>query len=358
MATWYVNSATGSTGNGGTAQGDAWPSVAYALGQPLATHDRLFCTGGETITSTLAPFVSDLLIEGFALVPGDGGKYTITLDAGWTAGDRAYDTVANGFYHSKLKHLKFDGNGRAAAAVYGSGSRSFLQLYDLEVTGFAGSSNLVETHHCVADRMYIHDNPSTGWAGNLKFGGRGLRILNNGGNGVTTSDSRGVLFDAIVAGNAGRGIEFQFGILNASRFVVANNGGHGVRYYSPNNKDRFPQLFDGIVWGNANFGLFGSALDETGTGVYRNLFVGGNTQGDVFDGNTNGITTLAANPFTDDANDDFSLNDAADGGAVLKAVTDTFGGTTTHPFAWLAGAGSGGGTPSTPTRRNIPEGWR
>ncbi len=57
---------------------------------------------------------------------------------------------------------------------------------------------------------------------------------------------------------------------------------------------------------------------------------------------------LTADPFTDAANGDFSLNSDAGGGAVLRAVSNTIGSTTSYPFNWLTdGSGSGGGGGST-----------
>lgn len=55
--------------------------------------------------------------------------------------------------------------------------------------------------------------------------------------------------------------------------------------------------------------------------------------------------TLTADPFTDAANEDFSLNNDAGGGAVLRAVTTSVDSTTFNPFNWLTdGSGGGGGS--------------
>ena len=57
--------------------------------------------------------------------------------------------------------------------------------------------------------------------------------------------------------------------------------------------------------------------------------------------------TLTADPFTDAANEDFSLNSDAGGGAVLRAKKSTVSSTDFHQFNWLTD-GSGGGGGSTP----------
>jgi hypothetical protein len=60
---------------------------------------------------------------------------------------------------------------------------------------------------------------------------------------------------------------------------------------------------------------------------------------------------LTADPFTDAASGDFSLNNDAGGGAVLRAITETLGGllgsTTSNPFNWL----TEGATVATSTGR-------
>lgn len=96
----------------------------------------------------------------------------------------------------------------------------------------------------------------------------------------------------------------------------------------------------------------------------RNIF--SNVSGDVFNGdnlttgpdeteygftedftcylhNSSGFTgitfpsvTLTADPFTDAANGDFSLNSNAGGGAVLRTTTSALGSTTSYPFNWLS----------------------
>jgi len=72
-----------------------------------------------------------------------------------------------------------------------------------------------------------------------------------------------------------------------------------------------------------------------------------------FTGITFPSDTLTADPFTDAANGDFSLNSDAGGGATLRAVTNTMGSTTSYPFNWLTdGSGGGGGSTVHPLYAN------
>jgi len=70
----------------------------------------------------------------------------------------------------------------------------------------------------------------------------------------------------------------------------------------------------------------GNAFYNIGTSNYRN------DDGSIYDD-----IALSADPFTDAANGDFSLNNANDGGKVLRANTTNIGDTTVHPFRQIAG---------------------
>ena len=96
---------------------------------------------------------------------------------------------------------------------------------------------------------------------------------------------------------------------------------------------------------------YGGTLEDAGGTVYGNYAY--NVTSLVAAGDTDGQsslenTTLSADPFTDAANDDFTLNTVVGGGAVLRAIVTAFGSTTTYPFNWLTdGSGGGGGGGST-----------
>lgn len=96
----------------------------------------------------------------------------------------------------------------------------------------------------------------------------------------------------------------------------------------------------------------------TAIGAYGSLTSRGNSDFSYFYNNTNNYSDYATNqnndvqltadPFTDAANGDFSLNSDAGGGAVLRAETMVIGSTTSYPLNWLAdGSGGGGGGGST-----------
>ena len=57
-----------------------------------------------------------------------------------------------------------------------------------------------------------------------------------------------------------------------------------------------------------------------------------------------GTVSLTADPFTDAAAGDYSLNTDAGGGASLRDSEATVGDTTTRPFRWLDTSTGGGST--------------
>jgi hypothetical protein len=95
----------------------------------------------------------------------------------------------------------------------------------------------------------------------------------------------------------------------------------------------------------------------TAIGAYGSLTARGNSDFSYFYNNTNNYSDyttiqgndveLSADPFTDAANGDFSLNSDASGGAALRAATNTMGSTTAYPFNWLTDGSGGGGGGST-----------
>lgn len=102
------------------------------------------------------------------------------------------------------------------------------------------------------------------------------------------------------------------------------------------------------VPGNVIENIFVNNAGQVGTWVSSRMF--GNAyynSGTIPTQDTDPIT-LTADPFTDKANEDFSLNTDAGGGAVLRSSSSTLGSTEMHPFNWLtdgSGGGSGGSTP-------------
>lgn len=172
---------------------------------------------------------------------------------------------------------------------------------------------------------------------------RHCRIFNCQSHGFDNAYNNPFVFAFnLVYGNGGSGISRT----NTFAYIVGNvfydNTGDGVVLSGSNN-----QVVSNVFVGNA-YGLSDDAPLDYSQFVNRNAFYN-NTNGE-----TNNLSpvidsiTLTADPFTDAANGDFSLNSDAGGGAALRAITSIIGSTTSYPFNWLTdGSGSGGGGGST-----------
>lgn len=110
-------------------------------------------------------------------------------------------------------------------------------------------------------------------------------------------------------------------LLNCVVYDGKGTGGHGVRVSANSTRASF-SMFNSILYGNAGYGLnCPSGFDPiANNGIDFNAF-GSNTSGARNNTTAGGSdVTLSADPFTNGASDDFSLNATAGGGAACKAV--------------------------------------
>lgn len=151
----------------------------------------------------------------------------------------------------------------------------------------------------------------------------------NSSNGIHTSTrgSYNLVINCVVQGNGGDGILIASGYgdayLNILNTLFSDNSGYGI------NENRTAGDVLGVK--SFNYG-------------YNNTsgFINGGAED-----SKHANVSLTADPFTDSAAGDFTLNDTAGGGAALKAGAITLGSTETRPFRWLDAAAAGTGSSST-----------
>lgn len=138
--------------------------------------------------------------------------------------------------------------------------------------------------------------------------------------------------------------------------IFSNNGNHGLLC---GNSNRHYLLDNCISYGNGGDGFNMAAAQVDGIAQFKNNIASSNTGygynfptargnpmlNNVDYNNTAGRVagyytdidpiTLTADPFTDAANGDFSLNNDAGGGTVLREATNAIGNTQSKPFLWL-----------------------
>jgi len=208
----------------------------------------------------------------------------------------------------------------------GGGSPALVNciVYNTTGTGFNSDVN------CVAINTLIQD-----------CGGYGVRPQNNADayldNCIITGCASGGVFI-----NSGNGA----GSLECRNTIIYGNLGSGIQL---NINGRPSRIFNTVISSNSGYGIYGNIYAESK--IYQpfnfNICFHNNSLGEtyLFDVARDSIT-LTADPFTDAANGDFSLNSDAGGGAVLRAETMVMGSTTTYPFNRLTDGSGGGGSGS------------
>jgi len=149
---------------------------------------------------------------------------------------------------------------------------------------------------------------------------------NNGGDGAHHSNPNGSVYTlfmgCVFEGNTGDGLEVTisaFAVVDIVNCVFHDNGGHGLNFGTTSVIDSSVSFTNCIFTNNGLYGV--TAPSSTHNGVTFSDY-------NAFYNNTSGprqnVTagahdvTLGADPFTDAAGDDFSLNNEASGGGMLR----------------------------------------
>lgn len=132
--------------------------------------------------------------------------------------------------------------------------------------------------------------------------------------------------NCISYGNTGDGIRIEaiHGKASVTNCLLVNNGGYGIQKET---RTSFETLTHNYFNNNAFY-------NNTSGEVSSNITAG-----------PDGHITLTADPFTDAAAADFTINSDAGGGSTLRSTAITLGSTETRPFRWLDT--STGGTGAT-----------
>ena len=220
-----------------------------------------------------------------------------------------------------------------ALSIYTGGGAHFV-VADCEfqylVRGPYSNTGIAATRDATYTNCISHDNGDFGF--NVCSGESLINCIayDNTGPGfllesVSSTTAGSALANCIAYNNTGDGIQIEsiHGSTTIKNCILVSNGGYGIE------KDT-------------------ASADVTLTYNYfdNNAFYG-NTSGEVSANITtlgpNGHTTLTADPFTNAASGDFTINETSGGGADLRTTAVTLGSTETRPFRWLDTSTGGGG---------------
>lgn len=339
-------------GSGGTAKvGGALAtlgSIISAVGAFLGGNTAwVKATGNHTVTTTISVTVAGsttlgrTTVRGYGTTRGDGTRATVTC---------ATNSVALFTLNAANFFLLKDLNLTHTAATRGDG-----------VTTVTAVSTDVRFENLAIDGCAVGLNGTTRFTG---FAATGCEIKNCTSHGIQ-ADGGGevcVVSGCYIHDNAASGVTCS----NTSKYVllsnvIESNGGRGF-YDSATTRTQLHQFYGNTFYNNTNSGIEIAATTGSATiGLVNNVFASngafgvkvddGTTETDArfllqrknaFYSNTSGQRsgssaapddiTLSADPFTNAAAGDFSLNNTAGGGASLRAAAfpGAFpGGTTT-----------------------------
>jgi hypothetical protein len=194
--------------------------------------------------------------------------------------------------------LEIDGDDLTVTGIFGSSL-----VYDNAISCVVHHCDVIGISQCVTTLCHSHTNVGDGFDTVFPVL---CRSSGNGGAGFDASVSPQC---CIADGNAGSGFSLGYGT-ESINCVAYNNG---VRGFTSNHA----RLINCIAYSNGTYEYYGT---------YQLLLINC-ASGDVTSGRTGGVVvqdigavTLTADPFTDKAAGDFSLNNTAGGGALCRAA--------------------------------------
>lgn len=325
---WTLDRGAGTIGStGGTYKmGGGRATIASAVGDAVSTNEVHVKSGTYNLTSGVNPASKNIAFYGYGSSHGDMGTKPLVTTA--TNSINLLTTPGFGFRMS-VANISFSstagtpGNGIQGAQGtlicsdcvfdgfnYGmellSGAIDYLELYRVEakncttdgVGAYVTTSRLALLCDC-----FLHDN------------GIGLHLNNTGG---------AVLIRNRIVNNTTIGVKQVPGDVNVVLIgnTIANNGTDGVEALGINQIHWVN--YNNIFYGNGGYAINFTWGSSTTTGEYQPLRNGPNAYGSNTSGNFRTIgagvndVTLTADPFTNSATRDYTLNNVAGGGAACR----------------------------------------
>ena len=292
----------------------------------------------QTLTSTIS--LDDVYVTGASTGIGDRQLVTTSVSNLTFFNNTGASSAVN-----NLKNLRFTNSNatKTDGEAFLSTAASNTYFYNCEfgdatdqlhkATDRSGGSSNMYFKHC-----YIHDTVSNG----LSTGGGGTIEAYNcvawncGGASFLNASGPMTLFNCVVLDSGSTGATSGSSVYSYN--CIFHTGTTGI---SAPNVGSHNTVYYGLTTG----------IDVTsGTTPYTNIidinYFGSVTTNTSLAGDmvsTNEIA-LTADPCTDAANGDATINEATGGGATLRSAAITIGPTETRPFRWLDTSTGGGAT--------------
>lgn len=385
MATYYVDGLNGNDANPGTSFAQAVQTIAAGEALMSAGDELRICsTATYTLTSSVTFNVAGTATAGPTVVTGasatgtvDGTRPTVT------SATNSVDLFTVAASHIRVQNVRFTHTASTRGrGVYvsggGAGQVASNCLFDGCSNGFSGAG--VSFGIFYLDRCEAKNCTGDGFA----FGTHnychvvGCAATANGGAGFNTGIGLGDrhFYSCLAGGNSGAGFVWGgSGHTRSVRFVgctAAGNTGDGFNGDSDTPAVSTYWFFNNLAYGNGGYGwnwATNGTLDTAVEAAFSAPFVFHNAYGGNTSGARGGLAiagvgdvTLTADPFTNAAGRDYSLNATAGGGAAARAAgcPGPFPGGTTTGYRDIGAvqhqdAGGGGSTVyvTIPGRRRV-----
>jgi len=331
-------SSTGGTGNLGGALATIGAAAAAQAAGAVGFNTIHVKSGTYTITSAIAlspggSGAPDVYLIGYQTSHNDGGTKPLVTTA--TNGidlfqpEGTYGAIL--FRNFSMSHTAST-RGRGMCPR-GGGNYPELILQDCIMDGFTnaingdnGSSTYV-FNSVVLINTEIKNSQSDAVRNQGYIYCYGSYIHNNSGSGLYSLSSNNLIVEqSIIASNTvGINATVSATVVRISSSSIANNSGDGVTVASLTATAPFVAR-NCIFYGNGGYGVNLSAFFATSTNISGHNAYGSNTSGNRnnFSAGT-GDVALTANPFTNAAAGDYSLNSTAGGGAACKGAGTQWG---------------------------------
>ena len=346
LVTSVTNSTTMEIDSTPTGSGNTCTGVTLNIGGALDLPSRPPYAPGNTIwvkatanyatalsafSSTAGTETAHVKLYGYNATRGDNGKAVIQIPNNFGTGINI--TAAN----IDVANFSIDCNSKTSSTgmTFGAANSTAENLY---IYGGCSSNGLNFTGaRSVLKNVYVTGVTSAATAAIYMNGPStsspqlclGCVAVGNSTIGIHLSNTASVriVLNSIAANNSGAttdGIKDM--ATTAHTVVIANtalygNGQHGLNYTAASGPTGL-SFFNNIVYGNTGYGINSGTADYSGTkmDIHDNRFYSAGS-GERYQFPIGvGDATLTADPFTNAAGGDFSLNNVAGGGAACRGV--------------------------------------